>query len=162
MGSPTEQGLYLDARASWDYLTNSRGIAAQRIIIFGKSLGGVPAIDLASQVEAAGLIVQSSFSSAGDMAETIMPFLPRALLHTKMDSLSKLDRVRCPKLFIHSQADEVVPYELGRRLFEAATEPKEFYEVEGSPHNSTYIVGGTRYLEAIRKFMASCTRRTED
>ena len=154
VGSPTEQGLYLDARASWDYLTNSRGIAAQRIIIFGKSLGGVPAIDLASQVEPAGLIVQSSFSSAGDMAETIMPFLPRALLHTKMDSLSKLARVRCPKLFIHSRADEVVPYELGRRLFEAATEPKEFYEVEGSPHNSTYIVGGTRYLEAIRKFIA--------
>jgi uncharacterized protein len=155
-GNPTEPGLYLDARAAWDYLTNERGVPAQRIIIFGKSLGGVPAIDLASQVGPAGLIVQSSFSSAGDMAAVILPFLPRALLHTKMDSVSKLDRVRCQKLFIHSRADEVVPYELGRRLYEAAPEPKEFYEVQGSPHNSTYIVGGKPYLEALRRFMESC------
>ena len=155
-GHPTEQGLYLDARAAWDYLTNGRGVPAQRIIVFGKSLGGAPAIDLASQVEPAGLIVQSSFSSAGDMAAVVLPFLPRVLLHTKMDSVSKLDRVRCQKLFIHSRADEVVPYELGRRLYEAAREPKQFYEVQGAPHNSTDIVGGKQYFEALRNFVASC------
>lgn len=155
-GYPTEQGLYLDARAAWDYLTNERGVPAQRIIVFGKSLGGVPAIELASQVEPAGMIIQSSFSSARDMAAAIMPFLPQFLLHTKMDSVSKLDRVRCPKLFIHSRADEVVPYKLGRRLYEAAPEPKQFYEVNGAPHNSTYIVGGKPYLEALRRFMESC------
>ena len=158
-GQPTEQGLYLDARAAWDYLTNELGVPAQRIIIFGKSLGGVPAIDLASQVEPAGLIVQSSFSSAGDMAAVVLPFLPRVLLHTKMDSVSKLDRVRCQKLFIHSRADEVVPYELGRRLYEAAPEPKQFYEVQGAPHNSTDIVGGKQYFEALRGFIHSCIVR---
>jgi len=131
-------------------------VPAQRIIIFGKSLGGVPAIDLASQVEPAGLIIQSSFSSARDMAAAIMPFLPQFLLHTKMDSVSKLDKIRCPKLFIHSRADEVVPYELGRRLYEAAPEPKQFYEMQGAPHNSTYVVGGKPYYEALRSFVASC------
>ncbi len=155
-GTPAEHGLYLDARAAWDYLVNERRVAPDRIVIFGKSLGGVPAIDLASHVAPAGLIVQSSFTSAGDMAATILPFLPRVFLHTKLDSVNKIARVRCPKLLIHSRADEVVPFELGRRLFEAAPEPKEFYEVKGSPHNSTYIIGGKAYFDALRRFVASC------
>lgn len=155
-GKPTERGLYLDARAAWDYLINERLVAPERIVIFGKSLGVVPAIDLASRVEPAGLIVQSGFTSAADMAATVLPFLPRVFLKTKMDSLSKISRVRCPKLFIHSRADEVVPYKLGRRVYEAAPEPKEFYEVKGAPHNTTYIVGGKPYFEALRRFVASC------
>jgi fermentation-respiration switch protein FrsA (DUF1100 family) len=155
-GKPNERGLYLDARAAWDYLINERRVAPDHIVIFGKSLGGAPAIDLATQVEPAGLIVQSGFTSAGDMAAMVLPFLPRVFLHTKMDSLSKIHQVHCPKLFIHSRADEVVPYELGRRLYEASPEPKEFYEVKGSPHNSTYIAGGKPYFEALRRFVASC------
>ena len=111
---------------SWDYLIAYSGIPADHIIIFVKSLGGAPAIDLAGQVEPAGLIVQSSFTSAADMASAVLPFFPHAFLHTKMDSVSKIARVHCPKLFIHSTADEVVPYRLGRRLYEAAPEPKQW------------------------------------
>lgn len=155
-GAPSEEGLYLDARAAWDYLTVERGIAPRRIIIFGKSLGGAAAIDLAGKVEAAGLIVQSSFTSAADMASQIMPFIPRALIKTKMDSISKIASIRCAKLFIHSPVDEVVPYELGRRLFEAAPEPKQFYEVKGANHNDTWIVGGKDYFEALRAFVEAC------
>jgi fermentation-respiration switch protein FrsA (DUF1100 family) len=155
-GAPNEHGLYLDARAAWDYLVNERRVHPNQIVIFGKSLGGAPAIDLASQVEPAGLIIQSSFTSAGDMAARVLPFFPRILLHTKMDSIGKIAHVRCRKLFIHSRADEVVPFELGRRLFDAAPEPKAFYEVKGAPHNSTYIVGGKPYFDAIRGFLASC------
>jgi fermentation-respiration switch protein FrsA (DUF1100 family) len=155
-GKPTEQGLYLDARAAWDHLTNERGVPSQRVIIFGKSLGGAPAIDLAGQVEPAGLIVQSSFTSAREMAAVVMPLLPRVFLHTEMDSVTKLSRVHCPKLFIHSRADEVVPFELGYRLYQAAPEPKQFYEVNGAPHNSTYLVGGKPYFDAIRDFIESC------
>lgn len=154
-GKPSESGLYLDARAAWDYLVGERGVPPNRIVIFGKSLGGTPAIDLASKVSPAGLIVQSSFTSAADMAALVLPFVPRVLLHTKMDSISKIGTVRCPKLFIHSRADEVVPFELGRRLFEAAPEPKGFYEVKGAAHNSTYIVGGKAYLDALRMFLES-------
>lgn len=159
-GKPTEQGLYLDARAAWNYVVSERALTPERIIIFGKSLGGVPAIDLASQVEPAGLIVQSSFTSAEDMAAAVVPFLPRILLRTKMNSIGKIGLVRCPKLFIHSRADEVVPYKLGRRLYEAAPEPKEFYEVKGSAHNSTYIVGGKAYFDSLRRFIESCPRAT--
>jgi uncharacterized protein len=92
-------------------------------MILGKSPGGAPAIELATTVEPAGLIVQSTFTSVPDMARTLIPFLPGVLLRTKMDSLSKVCKVSCPKLFIHSPADEVVPYEMGRRLYDAAPEP---------------------------------------
>jgi fermentation-respiration switch protein FrsA (DUF1100 family) len=155
-GKPTERGLYLDARAAWEYLTNTRGVPADDIIIFGKSLGGAPAIDLASQVPPAGLIIQSSFTSAADMAASVLPFFPTVFLHTKMDSISKIANAHCFKLFIHSPADEIIPYKLGRRLYEAAPEPKEFYEVKGAPHNSTYIVGGKNYFDAIRRFVELC------
>jgi pimeloyl-ACP methyl ester carboxylesterase len=156
-GKPTERGLYLDARAGWDYLTETRGIPAENIIIFGKSLGGAPAIELATQVQPAGLIIQSSLTSARDMASSsILPFFPAMLLHTKMDSINKIANVHCRKLFIHSPADEVVPYRLGWRLYEAASEPKQFYEVAGAPHNSTYIVGGKAYIDALRGFVESC------
>ena len=154
-GTPSENGLYVDAQAAWDFLTSVQRIEPQRIVILGKSLGGVPAIDLASKVKPAGLIVQSSFTSASDMAARIMPFLPRFLLHTRMDSINKIVSVQCPKLFIHSRADEIVPYELGQKLFEAAVEPKEFYEVKGAPHNSTCLVGGKPYLAALRRFIKS-------
>ncbi|MEW6210970.1 MAG: alpha/beta hydrolase [Acidobacteriota bacterium] len=158
-GSPSEEGLYADARAAWDYLTAERGIAPEKIIIFGKSLGGAAAIDLAAKVEAAGLIVQSSFTSAADMAAQIMPFIPRALIKTRMDSINKIARVRCAKLFIHSPTDEVVPYELGLRLFETAPEPKQFYEVKRARHNDTWIAGGKDYFEALRTFVESCAPR---
>lgn len=158
-GTPSEQGLYVDARAAWNYLTDERRIEPNRIVILGKSLGGVPAVDLASNVHAAGLIVQSSFTSAADMASKILPFCPKIFLRTRMDSASKISQVRGPKLFIHSRADEVVPYELGKRLFEVAPEPKEFYEVKGAHHNSTYIVGGEPYFEALRGFIMNCRER---
>jgi len=158
-GRPSEQGLYLDARAAWEYLATERNVPANQVIIFGKSLGGVPAVDLAARVEAAGLIVQSSFTSAADMASAVLPFLPRVLLRTRMDSLKKIQDVRCPKLFIHSRADEVVPFELGYRLYQAAPEPKQFYEVNGAHHNSTYLVGAKPYFDTLRSFVESCSAK---
>lgn len=154
-GRPSEEGLYRDARAAWDYLTKARGIPAAQIVIFGKSLGGAVAIDLATKVEACGLIVQSSFTSVADMAGEVLPFVPRFLIRTKLDSLSKIASVSSPKLFIHSQADEIVPYRLGRRLFDAARAPKQFYEVKGAPHNLTNTIGGAPYYEALRDFINS-------
>jgi pimeloyl-ACP methyl ester carboxylesterase len=155
-GQPSEEGLYMDGAAAWEYLTVERGVPADRIIIFGKSLGGVVAVDIASKVSPAGIIVQSSFTSASDMAALVMPFLPGSLLRTKMRSIDKIGAVRCPKLFIHSRTDDVVPFELGRRLFEAAPEPKQFYEVKGAHHNDTYIAGGRAYLGALREFIEAC------
>src|SRR5262249_15901964 len=100
----------------------------------------------------------SSFTSAGDVARYVLPFYPRFLLRTKLDSASKIGAVGCPKLFIHSPADEVIPFALGRKLFEMASEPKEFYEVPGAPHNATYLAGGRPYLETLRGFVDRCAR----
>lgn len=154
-GSPSKEGLYLDARAAWDHLTVTRATPAARIVIFGKSLGGAVGIELATRVGAGGLVVQSSFTSIADMAGEVLPFVPRFAIRTKMDSLSKIDAVTCPKLFIHSPADEIIPYRLGRRLFDAARPPKQFYEVEGAPHNLTSDIGGAPYYEALRAFVNS-------
>jgi fermentation-respiration switch protein FrsA (DUF1100 family) len=158
-GSPSEQGLYLDARAAWDYLTGARGVPPANIVVFGDSLGGAVAIDLAMRVAPAGLVVQSSFTSIRDMAAEVMPFVPGFILRTKMDSLSKIVKVRAPKLFIHSPADELVPYRFGRALYDAAPEPKKFYEVKGASHNETDLVGGHAYFDAIGEFVRACAPR---
>ena len=154
-GRPSEAGLYADARAAWDHLTTARGIPASSIRIFGESLGGAVAIDLVSKVQPCGLIIQSSFTSIADIAAEVLPFVPPFIIRTKMDSLSKIAQVSCPKLFIHSQADEIIPYRLGRSLFDAAGEPKQFYEVKGASHNTTDVVGGAAYYEALRGFIDS-------
>jgi fermentation-respiration switch protein FrsA (DUF1100 family) len=162
-GTPTEEGIYKDARAAWNYLTVERETSPDRIVIFGKSLGGAPAVDLASRVNAGGLIVQSSFSSAAEMSRRMMPpFIPRFMLRTKMDSATKIKNVHCPKLFIHSTADEVVPYRLGRKLFDAAPEPKEFYEIKGALHNETYTMGGKPYFNKLRSFIHSCAPNSSE
>jgi fermentation-respiration switch protein FrsA (DUF1100 family) len=154
-GLPSEEGLYADASAAWNYLTKARSMREDRIVIYGESLGGAVAVDLSSKVKPCGLIVQSSFTSIADMAREVMPFAPRFIIRTKMDSLEKIARVSCPKLFVHSPADEIVPYKLGRRLFDAAPEPKSFYEIKGAPHNLAYEIGGAPYLDALKNFIDS-------
>jgi fermentation-respiration switch protein FrsA (DUF1100 family) len=157
-GEPTEQGLYRDALAAWEYLTKARGFAETRVAVFGESLGGAVAVDLASRVRPCALVLQSTFTSVADMAAEVMPFIPRFLLRTKMDSAAKIARARSPVLVIHSPADEVVPYKFGRRLYDAAPEPKQFYEIKDAPHNSTHEVGGAAYYEAVGKFVESACR----
>ncbi len=156
-GTPTEEGVYRDADAAWDFLVKTKGVPPERIVLFGKSLGGAIAIDLAARVRPApaGLVVQSSFTSTRDVAASTLPFIPRLLMSTRMDSLSKIARVRCPVLFIHSPADEIIPYRMGRALFDAATGPKTFLDIPNSPHNETWIVGGQRYEDGLKAFLDS-------
>jgi len=154
-GRPSEEGVYDDARAAWKFLTLEHGIAAEQIVVFGKSLGGAAAIDLASHVKPAGLVVQSSFTSVPAMAARHYPFVPAFAIRTKMDSLSKISSIGCAKLFIHSTHDEIVPYEMGRQLFDAAGRPKTFYEVVGAGHNEMMAVGGEPYMESIKEFLES-------
>jgi len=158
-GRPSEDGLYRDARGAWRHLTGEDGLPPDRIVIFGKSLGGAVAIDLATEVEPAGLIVESSFTSIPDMAGKHYPFVPKFMVRTQMNSLAKITTISCPKLFIHSKADRVVPYALGRKLYEAAPEPKSFHEVHGAGHNETWLVGGSAYFDAIAGFVAQAMNR---
>ena len=154
-GRPSEEGLFIDARAAWKDLTERGGVNPDQVVIFGKSLGGAVAVDLATEAPAAGLIVESSFTSIPEMAARHYPFVPRILIRTKMDSLAKIPAIDLPKLAIHSRLDEVVPFELGRKLFDASSEPKSFYEVAGARHNETWLVGGQPYFDAIAAFVRS-------
>ena len=88
------------------------------------------------------------------MASTIIPLIPiHLILKSKYDSLSKIDKINAPLLFIQGSQDEIVPYRLGKKLFEAAKEPKAFYTIPGAHHNDTYVRGGQQYYDKILNFI---------
>jgi hypothetical protein len=151
-GKPSEASCYLDALTSWNFLTQTRGIDPKRIALFGESLGGAVAIDLAVKKEVGAVILESTFTSIGEVAGR---FIPGAgmFLKGKFNSLSKISSLKAPLLILHGDEDELVPYALGRKLFAEANEPKEFFTIKGAHHNDTYDVGGQTYVEVIRRFI---------
>ena len=158
-GRPSEQGLYRDALAAYRYLTEARGIPAERIVIFGHSLGSAVAVDLAGRVPAAGLILEGAFTSVVDRGQEIYPFIPvRWLAGSRYGSLEKIGGVGVPKLFLHATADEVIPLAHGRRLFEAAPEPKKFVELGGG-HGDAFDADSARYFGSIADFLEVIARR---
>jgi hypothetical protein len=152
-GETTEQGTYRDAQAAWSYLTQTRALDAKDIIVFGRSLGGAVATWLASRHTPAMLILESTFTSVPAMARRYYPFLPvRLLSRFEYNSLSLVKQLACPVLIAHSRDDEIIPFEEGRLLFDAAPEPKRFLEMRGG-HNDGFIVTGPRYAVGMRAFI---------
>lgn len=152
-GHPTEKGTYHDADAAWIYLTGQRGIPPESIVLFGESLGGAVAIDLAARVSPGALVAQSTFTSLGDVGAIHYPLLPvRLILQHRYESVHKVSRVRCPKLFIHSTDDSLVPFHNGRALYEAASPPKEFLETPGE-HNSGGFMYSDEYARKLKSFI---------
>ena len=138
-GHPDEAGIYLDGQAAFDYIASRVDIDPKRIIMYGSSLGGVVAVDVASKRPCTALIVDSSITSAKDVAKIYYPYLPAFLMRTKFDSIGKIKNIKIPKLIIHSPRDNIIPYFMGVRLFEAACEPKTFLRSTGS-HNEIQVV----------------------
>lgn len=155
-GKPFEAGLYRDAQAAHVWWRKEHRHLGEKLVLFGESLGGSVAVDLAAREPVSGIILQSTFTSAWDMAKTLMPLgLLQPLAGFHFDSTKKIYRVSCPKLFVHGNRDEIVPFRLGRKLFEQALGPKEFYEVPGAGHNDLPWVAGSDYIMRIRKFLES-------
>ncbi|MBD3307502.1 alpha/beta fold hydrolase [candidate division KSB3 bacterium] len=153
-GTPDEQGLYADALAAYEYLLSHDDVDPQRLVVFGRSLGGAVAVELAMRRPCAKLIVESTFTSIKDMTQEMFGGLPiHYLVRTKFDSLSKIGQVDVPLLVIHGSRDTIVPVEHGRRLFAAANQPKWWYEIAGADHNDTYEVGGRTYFERVSEFI---------
>lgn len=153
-GSPDEAGLTLDAIAAYDAVASRPEVDPRRIIVFGRSLGGPVAAEVALRRQVAAVILESTFTSARHMAwQAFKPFPVHWLIKTRFDTLDKVRRLRRPLLVIHGSEDEVVPFRMGRRVFEAAPEPKEFYTIEGAGHNDTYLVGGDAYFERLHRFI---------
>lgn len=158
-GKITEAGTYRDAEAAWLYLTKNRALSESEIIIFGRSLGGSVAAWLAYKVTPAGLIVESVFSSVPSMGQRLYPFLPVHLLsrfqyHTK----KYIKTINCPVLVAHSPDDEIIPFEEGMDVFNAAPEPKQFLSMRGG-HNNGFIVSGSDYINGIESFINKSLRR---
>ena len=149
-GKPSEAGIYLDAQGAYDYLQSRGDVNMKNIILYGASIGGVVVIDLATHRNAALLVVESSITNAHDMARIFYPFVPSFFLSLKFDSIGKVRKLKVPKLFIHSPDDEVVPYWVGQKLFEAAAEPKEFLKVHGGHNDGSITVDPPAAGEFIR------------
>jgi alpha-beta hydrolase superfamily lysophospholipase len=150
---PSEEMAYEDARAAWDWLKRERAPAARRFV-FGHSLGGAVAVDLAAQVDdLSGLIVEGSFTSLRDLLATFkwgwLPVGP--LLTQRFEAAARMPRVRAPVLVVHGSDDGLVPAAVGRALYESAPAPKKFVLVQGGTHHNTNWVGLQQYREAVRE-----------
>ena len=154
-GKPSEKGLYLDAAAAWRYLSENRKLDHRAIIIFGRSLGAAPAAELAVKVKPRGLILESSFSSAKAMADRVLPLISNLVyLRYRFDTEALMPKVSCPVLVLHSPDDEIIPYTLGRRVYAAAREPKQFVDLKGD-HNSGFLQSQPDYEISLARFVKS-------
>ena len=148
-GTPSEQALYRDESAAYDYLTTTLGISPANIIIFGRSVGSGPAVYIAARKPAAGLILQSPFVSAFRVL-TRIPLLP----FDKFPNYKDIGRVPCPVLIIHGESDKVIAPWHGRKLFSLAGEPKKYLSVPRADHNDLELVAGDTYKDALTDFAA--------
>jgi uncharacterized protein len=152
-GAPTEDGLYRDADAAYRYLRYTIGVPPERIVIFGHSLGSAVAVELASRVPAAGLILDGALTSVVERAQELFPYAPvRWIAASRYPSIERVGQLTLPKLFLHARGDEVIPLAHGRRLFEAAAPPKRFVELRGT-HGDAFEVDSAAYYGAIARFV---------
>lgn len=153
-GVPTEAGLNADARDAYDYLRQHVRVDPGRIVIYGWSLGSAVAVDLASNVDEAGLILEGAPASLVAIGQRRYPYFPiRLLIRNPFESIRKIDKVRSPVLFLHSPEDAIVPIAEGRRLFDAAPQPKQFVEVAGGHVDAAERDPG--FFTAVRTFLQS-------
>lgn len=152
-GRPSEKGIYMDGLAAYDHLVEREHFPPDRIILFGRSLGAAVAIELALKKDVKGIIIESGFTSSKGMAKTMFLFnLFSYFLPANYNNLKKIAHVRVPKLIIHGDADHIVPFSMGEKLFAASKDPKYFYPLRGAGHNDSYIVGGKEYFRRIATF----------
>ena len=151
-GKPSEQGLYEDAKSAIQWLS-SQGVKNNNIIIYGESLGTGVAIEIVQNKNYAGLILESPFTSMVDMGKKYYPFFPvRFLLRDKFESYKKINKISVPILIMHGEVDKIVPYTMGKKMYELANEPKFFYSQEYGDHMVEY---DEKLLLALKKFIQS-------
>lgn len=152
-GVPSEDGLLIDARAARQWLSRRTGVAEPDIVLLGRSLGGGVAVQLAAEDGARGLILESTFTSLPDVGAEHVPWMsPRLVMRNRFNSLAALPEYAGPVLISHGDADEVIPYEHGRQLYEACSGPKQFITIPGGRHNDPQT---DEYRNALDAFIAS-------
>lgn len=152
-GKPSIQGILKDSRAAHQWLRQRENIKAEQIILLGRSLGALVMVDLAAKRGARALILEGAFSSLADVADHAYPWLPaKALLTHDIKADQLIREYHGPLLQSHGTADRIIPFELGRKVFDAANEPKEFMELPGDDHNDP---PPPQYYEKMDEFLAS-------
>ena len=154
-GRPSERGLYTDAETAYDHLLKT-GYRSGQIVLHGESLGTAVAVDLAARRSCAAVILEASFTSARDVAGTVLPLLG-PLLIWNFDSQRKIGGIHAPVLFLHGDRDEIIPLRLGQVLFAAAREPKSFWLIPGAGHNDILEAAGPQYRQRLHLFYESLT-----
>jgi pimeloyl-ACP methyl ester carboxylesterase len=152
-GQATEAGIYEAAALAYDALARRPDVDRSRIYVYGRSLGTAPATRVAAEHEVAGLILESPYTNAREMAARSYRIVPSFLVRLHLDNLATIKRVRCPVLVFHGTADRLVPMDMGRRVAEAAPGPVEFVMIEGAGHNETYDVGWKAYRDKLAAFL---------
>ena len=152
-GRPTEAGLYIDSESAFIHLLGM-GYRAKQIILHGESLGTAVAVDLAWRRPCAGLILEAPFTSASDVAATILPVVGPVLVRS-FNSVPKIRWNLSPKLFVQGDRDEIIPLRLGQALYAAAQGPKSFWVVEGANHNDILATAGAAYGQHLRAFYST-------
>jgi fermentation-respiration switch protein FrsA (DUF1100 family) len=152
-GLISREGTFLDAAAAYRFVTQARGVPAEDVILFGRSLGTALATDIAVNYPCRALILESAFTNSSDMAKMLAPFLFDWRPRVPYDNLGKIDKVKVPVLIIHGSDDEIIPVEMGRKVFAAANSPKDLYIIPGAHHNDTYIVGSRDYFQRLKTFI---------
>jgi len=154
-GTASEQGTYRDSRAVIEYLASRPGVDPERIVYLGHSLGAAVALELALTRPPLAMVLVSPFASVRDIAKLTLPFPPVGwLVRNHFDSVSRIRQLDVPILVLHGDLDDTVPISQGRKLYDAANQPKRFQTLEGAAHNDTYEVAGEQYWGAIESFLA--------
>jgi len=157
-GSPSEQGVYEDAHSAWRWLVDEQEVDPGQIILFGRSMGGAVAANLAERVDAAGLIVESTFTSVPDIGAELYWWLPvRLLARLEFDARSAIVASDPPVLVVHSPDDEIIPFSHGQRLYQAAGERGTLLEIQGD-HNTGFLTSGPLYRDGLDRFISELTR----
>jgi hypothetical protein len=160
-GSPSERGIYLDGEAVLRSLAGRPGVDPRRIVLWGRSIGGAVAVHLAAgRAAVAGVVLESPFTSARELMReggttTFVFYLLSFLSSYRFDLAGKIERVSAPVLIVHGTDDEVVPFALGRRLFERAPGRKEFAAIEGGGHNDLMALHGEELWHDVARFLAT-------
>jgi len=152
-GRATEPAIYAAADLAYGALAARPEIDPDRIYVYGRSLGSAAATYTAARHRVAGLILESPFTNAADMAREAYRILPRFILRLSLDNLSRIREVRCPVLVLHGTADRLVPTQMGMRVAAAAPGPVEVVLIQGSGHNETYDLGGDNYRRKVAEFV---------
>ncbi len=161
-GRPSEGGTYRDAIAAWNYLTKTRRILPQEIVLFGRSLGGAIAIWLAAHTDPRALVIESSFTSLPDLARILYPLLPiKWITRIRYDSMSRLQDIQCPVLVVHSQNDELIPFSQGETLYENIPGEKTLLKIRGR-HNDGFLLSGQIYTAGLDEFFQTVYTRRID